>query len=153
MNLIPIKEWWTREDVKDDEEYMYIFTDNSRRTSGHAPINQDEWYYKFFSKFLKHPLCHGNSTQAVCRGLRNAFPISTVYAAGEQWSDGQLSIFKNIIDFEIRIIIKNSEKFKGIKYNNEYSFGNAKISRMKEAAPKCWEYLNSKLLEINIKND
>lgn len=148
MNIIPIKDWYVREAVKKDLDYIYIFTDNIGRTSGHIPIFEDSIYMRKFPHAKR-----GDSTQAIIRGLHNAFPISTVIDdKRRQWDDKYFSTFKSIIDTEIRDILDSLKMFKGIKYNNEMQFGNANISKLRFTAPKCWEYLNKKLLEIGIDN-
>lgn len=148
MNLIPIKEWYVRENVKEDKNYFYIFTDNAARTSGDIFITEDSWYMRRWPHAKR-----GNSTQAVIRGLNNSYPISTMWASGIQWNDDLLHIFKTILDREISDIILAFDIYKGCKYNNEMPFGDANISKMKYVAPKCWEYLNEQLLKINIKNN
>lgn len=154
MNIIPIDYWYNRKDVYDDWEYMYIFTDNLNRTSGNIPIIRYTHYTKKYGE--NRALYHGNSTQAVIRGLDNAYPISTMLTEKrDQFSDKNYNLFCINLDDEIKHIIKDYKelRFKGIKYNNEMPFGDANISKMKTSAPKCWSYLNEKLLEINIKNN
>lgn len=157
MNIVPIKEYYIRSEVEKDVSYGYIFTDNYQRSSGNIKVDRNSWYYKIFIKdLLKVDLFYGRKTQAVIRSLNNAFPITTmVDGFGTQWNDKLFDKYKITIDFEIELIKKGYEKFnfKGIKYNDERQFGDGAISKMKFSAPKCWEYLNEKLLEINIINN
>ena len=152
MKVLPIKEYYIRSEVEKDVDSIYLFTDNANRTSGRIPVDSNSWYYKMF-KNRKEDICYSLSTQALIRGLNNAYPISTMVKSGVQWNDDLFLIFTRIIDFEIKLILDNYSKFKCIKYNNEMPFGNANISQMNISAPKCWEYLNEKLLEINIINN
>ena len=92
-------------------------------------------------------------TQAVVRGLDNAFPITTMVDDNRtQWKDSQFEEYKTIIDDEINTIKEAQSKFKGIKFAAQMSFGQGKISNMKQSAPKIWNYLNEKLAEIGIDN-
>jgi hypothetical protein len=150
--LIPIFEFFNRINVKSDSEYIYLFTDNSLRTSGKNIIKVG-WYTNKYgqNKILKYP----TMTQAVIRGLENAYPITTtVDDKRTQWKDYMFDQYKLIIDDEIEQIINilKTEKYKGIKFSASMPFGKGKISNMKETSPKCWNYLNKKLTEIKIDN-
>jgi hypothetical protein len=129
-----------------------LFTDNSGRTSGKIPI-QDGWYKNKYgkNKILKYP----TMTQAVIRGLDNAYPITTtVDDKRTQWKDYMFEEYKSIIDDEIDQIINilKTEKYIGIKFSAIMTFGKGKISNMKETSPLCWNYLNTKLMKIKIDN-
>jgi protein involved in temperature-dependent protein secretion len=94
-------------------------------------------------------------TQAVIRGLENAYPITTMVDDHRtQWTDYKFGQYKVIIDDEIEQILNilRTGKYKGIKYSNMMTFGKGKISNMKETSPLCWEYLNIKLKKIKINN-
>jgi len=150
MNIIPISTYFERESVEQDREYIYLFTDNAGRTSGKIPI-QDGWYKGKYgkNKILKYP----TMTQAVIRGLDNAYPITTmVDDKRTQWKDCMFSEYKSIVDDEIEQILKNLNIYKGIKFSSVMPFGKGKISNMKESSPLCWDYLNIKLMEIKINN-
>jgi len=134
-----------------DKDYMYLFTDNSKRTSGKNKIKINSWYFKKYNKgdFLYYP----TMTQALIRGLDNAYPITTmVDSKRTQWTDDLFEQYKIIIDDEINQIKKNLYKYKGIKYSGYKPFGVGNYSNMKKYSPLLWDYLNNKLLEINIFN-
>lgn len=147
---IPLYNNYSRQSVTADKDYIYLFTDNAARSSGRNPIDPNSWYVKKYGQ--------GNypgMTQAVIRGLGNAYPITTmVNDQRTQWDDSKLEQYKQIIDTEIQDI-KNalqSGKYKGVKFAAQMPFGKGQISNMKLAAPKVWEYMNSKLREIGIEN-
>ena len=76
VNYLPVEKnlsKWTREDVENDPETLYIFTDNIDRDSGKTLINPNSRYAKKYGKNKHYP----TRTQAVIRGLDNAMPIST----------------------------------------------------------------------------
>jgi hypothetical protein len=153
ITTIPLDETqrFTRESVEKDNEYIYLFTDNANRTSGNNLVDPNSWYADAYGKNSKFP----TKTQAVIRGLNNAFPITTmVDEQRTQWTDDKFNAFTKEIDHEIRQIQESilDEGFKGIKFSAEMSFGKGAISNMKNTAPKCWNYLNTKLAEIGIDN-
>jgi len=140
---------YTRQSVENDVNTMYLFTDNAGRTSGSNSINPNSWYADAYGKNKKFP----TMTQAVIRGLNNAYPITTMIDDKRtQWTDDKFEQYKAIIDDEINQIKENLSKFKGIKFASQNPFGKGKISNMKETAPKIWKYLNEKLAEIGIDN-
>lgn len=148
INSIALTKPFSRESVTDDSDYIYLFTDNAKRTSGSNTITANSWYVKKYGR-QNFP----GSTQAVIRGLDNAFPITTmVDNKRTQWNDKYFDKYKKIIDDEIATIKSQLPKFKGIKYSSAMQFGAGKISNMKNTAPKVWAYLNKKLLEIGIDN-
>lgn len=156
MNMQGVKYYFTRELVENNLDTLFIFTDNSQRSSGYNEIDKNSYYYNTYNitsslRILYYP----NSTQACIRSLDNAFPISTmVDGKGRQWDDSFLTFetFKSVINFEFSILVFNSTRFKSIVYNDIDAFGDGNISKMRKVAPKCWEYLNKKLLEIGIDN-
>jgi exodeoxyribonuclease-5 len=142
---------FTRESVTKDNEYAYLFTDNAARTSGPNLVGPTGWYASTYGTDKKFP----GKTQAVIRGLANAFPITTmVDDKRTQWTDEKFDEFKKEIDREIRRIKSfiGEGYFKGVKFSAEKPFGKGEISNMKDTAPKIWEYLNTKLAEIGIDN-
>ena len=152
IEIIPLTTFFIRESVEKDTDYIYLFTDNSNRTSGKNLI-QDGWYKTKYgvNKFLRYP----TMTQAVIRGLENVYPITTmVDEYRTQWKDYNFNQYKLIIDDEIDQILNilRTGKYKGIKYSAVMPFGKGKISNMKESSPLCWEYLNIKLNRIKINN-
>lgn len=152
IKIIPLTIVFYRNLVENDKEYIYLFTDNSNRTSGKILI-QDGWYKTKYgkNKVLKHP----TMTQAVIRGLDNSYPITTtVDDKRTQWKDYMFDKYKSIVDDEIQQILNvlKSGKYKGIKFSSSNPFGKGKISNMKETSPKCWNYLNIQLKKIKIDN-
>jgi hypothetical protein len=150
-NVIPLNESqrFTRQSVSQDTDYIYLFTDNAQRTSGNNLISDSSRYSAIFGLGKKYP----GMTQAVIRGLNNAFPITTmVDDKRTQWTDDKFEDFKTEIDSEIKLIKNNLKDFKGIKFSAEMPFGKGVISNMKDSAPKIWNYLNIKLAEIGINN-
>ena len=157
VKIIPLNksQRFTRESVEKDTEYMYLFTDNAKRTSGRNSIKKDGMYAVVYNKDAKYP----TMTQAVIRGLDNAYPITTMVDDNRtQWTDAKFEEYKNIIDLEIDHIKGDLESgaFKGIKFSAQKPFGvkvtDKDISDMKKTAPKIWNYLNIKLFEIGIDN-
>jgi len=149
IKTIPLKTNFSRQSVSNDSEYIYLFTDNAKRTSGSFSIPDESRYSAIYGQGLKYP----GMTQAVIRGLNNAFPITTMIDDKRtQWTDNRFNEYKEIIDSEIEIIKNNISNFKGIKFAAQMPFGKGQISNMKQTAPKIFEYMNKKLLEIGIDN-
>src|SRR5690606_38225301 len=93
-------------------------------------------------------------TQAVIRGLENAFPITTMVDQNRtQWTDDRFDEYKAIIDDEIDTIRKALPNYKGLKFSAQRLFGMGQYSNMAESAPNIWAYLNEKLEEIGIDNN
>ena len=155
----PVTTPWTRNSVKQDTDNIYIFTDNTDRTSGKGEIPEDSWYSKKYGKGLKYP----SMTQAVIRGLDNVRPISTMKHIGSmadakagrtQWQDTaeDLALFKETIDAEVADILEAVAGGKGLMYSRggvSDRIGQGKISKL--PAPH-QEYLDTKLLELGIDN-
>lgn len=156
------KDKYTRSEVEKDTNSLYIFTDNTDRTSNvtNSNIKSDSKYAKLFGS-NKNVLSYGtenNPTSAVIRGLDNAFPISTMkYYRGvrnqtieqARWNDSDFNEFKSVIDVEFDVI---SNELKSNNYKNIVFPGsidglfNSKIANIsKERTPKLYEYLNNKL--------
>jgi len=151
LNTIPLTENFSRSSVQNDPNYMYLFTDNAKRTSGKLKIEANSWYRQKYAK--SESLNFPSMTQAVIRGLNNAFPITTMVDDNRtQWTDSRFEEYKTIIDDEINQIKEKLSSFKGIKFAAQMPFGQGKISNMKQSAPKIWNYLNTKLAEIGIDN-
>jgi len=151
--MIPIIDtyFYNRSEVEADKNSLYIFTDNTDRTSGRNFIDKNSWYYKKYSRNFK--LCYPNQTSAVIRGLNNAYPISTQkeYLAKRReagrWFDFHFDIFKDIIDEEVNDIITALDSG---KYNKLYipkgGFFNRTISMINEQrTPKIYRYLLNSL--------
>ena len=150
VKVIALTSNFTRDSVKKDSDYIYLFTDNAKRTSGSNKIKPN-WYTDKYGIEGNYP----TMTQAIIRGLENAFPITTMMDDNRtQWTDDKFEEFKQIIDSEISEIkdsIKDGD-FKGVKFAAQMPFGKGNISNMKDSAPKIWNYLNTKLAEIGIDN-
>ena len=158
------EKFYNRTDVMDDPDYLYIFTDNTDRTSGGEEID-DGWYAKKYGKggygTVKNP------TSAVIRGLPNAAPISTMkwfYKVHEgetirssRWTDDDFEEFKTVIDDEIEDIKKlwREGNFKGIKLPKGGVMTKIGVGKDKRIAqlnirrvPKLYEYLSRKMAEL-----
>lgn len=156
---------WTRDEVENDPRTLYIFTDNTDRTSGGEEIG-DGWYAEKYGKGGFGTV--NNPTSAVIRGLPNAAPISTmkwfyrehgVSVAQARWTDSDLEEFKKVIDDEIEQIKKlwDSGNFDSIELPKNGILGKSikehkdrNISRLTATrTPKLYQYLNKKLQELS----
>lgn len=151
---------WTRDEVENDPRTLYIFTDNTDRTSGGEEIG-DGWYAEKYGKGGLGTV--NNPTSAVIRGLPNAAPISTmkwfyrehgVSVEQARWTDSDLEEFKEVIDDEIEQIkqLWDSGNFDSIELPQNGIFGKSiksdrGISRLR--TPKLYQYLNKKLQELS----
>lgn len=156
---------WTRDEVENDPRTLYIFTDNTDRTSGGEEIG-DGWYAEKYGKGGFGTV--NNPTSAVIRGLPNAAPISTmkwfyrehgVSVEQARWTDSDLEEFKEVIDDEIEQIkqLWDSGNFNSIELPHNGIFGKSiksdkdrSISRLTATrTPKLYQYLNKKLQELS----
>lgn len=156
---------WTRDEVENDPRTLYIFTDNTDRTSGGEEIG-DGWYAEKYGKGGFGTV--NNPTSAVIRGLPNAAPISTmkwfyrehgVSVEQARWTDSDLEEFKEVIDDEIEQIkqLWDSGNFNSIELPQNGIFGKSiKSDRGRSIArltatrtPKLYQYLNKKLQELS----
>ena len=156
---------WTRDEVENDPKTLYIFTDNTDRTSGGEEIG-DGWYAEKYGKGGFGTV--NNPTSAVIRGLPNAAPISTmkwfyrehgVSVEQARWTDSDLEEFKEVIDDEIEQIkqLWDSGNFNSIELPQNGIFGKSiKSDRGRSIArltatrtPKLYQYLNKKLQELS----
>lgn len=156
---------WTRDEVESDSRTLYIFTDNTDRTSGGEEIG-DGWYAEKYGKGGFGTI--NNPTSAVIRGLPNAAPISTmkwfyrehgVSVEQARWTDSDLEEFKEVIDDEIEQIkqLWDSGNFDSIELPQNGIFGKSiksdkdrGISRLTATrTPKLYQYLNKKLQELS----
>ena len=156
---------WTRDEVENDTRTLYIFTDNTDRTSGGEEIG-DGWYAEKYGKGGFGTV--NNPTSAVIRGLPNAAPISTmkwfykehgVSVEQARWTDSDLKEFKEVIDDEIEQIkqLWDSGNFDSIELPQNGIFGKSiksdkdrSISRLTATrTPKLYQYLNKKLQELS----
>lgn len=145
---------YTRDFAKEHPESLFIFTDNTDRSSG-PPMNiidPDSWYAKKYGQGLKYP----NITTAQVRGLNNCYPISTqrwyhkgAKGANGRWHDSDFDIFKQIVDDEVNDIFKalRSGKYRQVIFCSEIINGH--ISQItKERTPKLYAYLVNKIKTI-----
>ena len=160
------EKFYTRADVMDNPDILYIFTDNTDRTSGGNEID-DGWYAQKYGKGGYGSV--QNPTSAIIRGLPNAAPISTMkwfYKLHEgisfdeaRWHDEEFDEFKKVIDAEIEDIKKlwREGNFKGIRLpkggltsrlevgKRDRRFAAFNINRV----PKLYAYLNKKMAELS----
>lgn len=145
-------EKWTRAEVEKDTDWLYIFTDNTARTSG---SNRGDELSLYGITFVSpYGFCYPWKTQAVIRGLDNSCPITTmVNQSGKQWTDDRKVEYASILQKELEYIklrLKNGN-FKGIIFAPR-EFGNGEISNMKDSAPHCFAMLGWVLSKIGITN-
>lgn len=150
---------YNRQEAINNPRTLYIFTDNTDRTSGGKVIS-DGWYK---TKYGNGGFgSENNPTTAVLRGLDNAAPISTMKyfyrnhpnmsVNQARWTDNDFTIFKETIDAEIEDIkfLWDSGDFDNITVPSGDGFFNSKIANIsKQRTPKLYEYLRSKLIELN----
>jgi hypothetical protein len=145
---------WTRESAEKDTNTLYIFTDNTDRTSGSKVIDSNSPYAKKYGKGKHYP----TQTQAVIRGLPNAMPISTQHwyhegAKGKtgRWTDDYIEEFKKVITNEIEDIKKEwlSGKYSKIAFGGRDGLFNGAISEItKDRTPKIYDFLQLKYNEL-----
>lgn len=146
---------WTRQEVSDNTDVLYVFGDNTNRTSGSNPISNDSKYARTYGLGKMFP----NTTAAIIRGMDNAMPVSTQHwydpttgrtrDAG-RWNDSDIDDFKKIIDAEFQAI---KDEWDTGKYRKIYlpSTGlfNGKISQITEArTPVLFKYLYDKTVDL-----
>ena len=149
-------ELFTREQVKNDPDTMYLFTDNTDRTSSsnatESNVDKDSWYYKKYSPNNERIISYGtdkNPTSALFRGLPNAYPISTMKKFGINWTEEDYDLFVSVINDEISEIKKSSLLFKNL-HIGKYRIGQGGL---KAKLPiKLQTYLDEKLKSIGIDN-
>lgn len=154
---------YSRTVAKNNPKNLYIFTDNTDRTSydraatGKKASETKGWYYQKYGRDE-----HGsdtNPTTAVLRGLNNAAPISTMkwfYKAhpGEtidssRWKDSDIEEFKNVINDEIEQIkeLWRSGEFERIILPRGDGFFNSNIAKISPNS-EIGKYLKYKLDEL-----
>lgn len=159
--FITAKNKWTREIASKDKKTLYVFTDNTDRTSGSNKVAATSRYGKKYGgrKILTYP----NTTSAVIRGLENAFPLSTQKkfsqgnTAAGQWQDSDLSEFRRVISDEINDIIEafESGEYRRVVLPMGGVFDGPISGITKERTPKLYreltkqmEYLQDSINEI-----
>lgn len=146
---------WTRQEVNDNPDILYVFGDNTNRTSGNNPISNDSKYAKSYGPGKMFP----NTTAAIIRGLDNALPVSTQHwydpatnrtrEAG-QWHDSDIEEFKKVIDAEFQAIKDewDTGRYKKI-YLPSTGLANGNISQITEQrTPQLYKYLFNKTVEL-----
>lgn len=146
---------WTRQEVNDNPDVLYIFGDNTNRTSGNNLISNDSKYARTYGLGKMFP----NTTAAVIRGMDNAMPVSTQHwydpttgrtrDAG-RWNDSDIEDFKKVIDAEFQAI---KDEWDTGKYRKIYlpstGLSNGKISQITEArTPVLFKYLYDKTADL-----
>ena len=146
---------WTRQEVNDNPDVLYVFGDNTNRTSGNNPISDDSKYARTYGLGKMFP----NATAAVIRGMDNAMPVSTQHwydpttgrtrDAG-RWNDSDIDDFKKVIDAEFQAI---KDEWDTGKYRKIYlpstGLSNGKISQITEArTPVLFKYLYDKTADL-----
>lgn len=146
---------WTRQEVNDNPDVLYVFGDNTNRTSGSNPISDDSKYARTYGLGKMSP----NATAAIIRGMDNAMPVSTQHwydpttgrtrDAG-RWNDSDIDDFKKVIDAEFQAI---KDEWDTGKYRKIYlpstGLSNGKISQITEArTPVLFKYLYDKTADL-----
>ena len=152
----------SRQEAIDNPNILYIFTDNTNRTSGRNVIDRNSPYYKKYGDG-QSDLYYPDSTRAVLRGLPNAFPISTqryydiargLTGKNGRWTNESLEEFKKIVDAEIDEIVQYSSKYDKIIISGTNLFG-GKISDINEEGDRSeiFKYLQKKLEDLYLSVD
>lgn len=146
---------WTRQEVNDNPDVLFVFGDNTNRTSGNNPISNDSKYARTYGLGKMFP----NATAAIIRGMDNAMPVSTQHwydpttgrtkDAG-RWNDSDIEEFKKVIDAEFQAI---KDEWDTGKYRKIYlpstGLSNGKISQITEArTPVLFKYLYDKTADL-----
>lgn len=146
---------WTRQEVSDNPDVLFVFGDNTNRTSGNNLISNDSKYARTYGLGKMFP----NATAAVIRGIDNAMPVSTQHwydpttgrtrDAG-RWNDSDIEEFKKVIDAEFQAI---KDEWDTGKYRKIYlpstGLSNGKISQITEArTPELFKYLYDKTADL-----
>lgn len=146
---------WTRQEVNDNPDVLFVFGDNTNRTSGSNPISNDSKYARTYGLGKMFP----NATAAIIRGMDNAMPVSTQHwydpATGRtkdtgRWNDSDIEEFKKVIDAEFQAI---KDEWDTGKYRKIYlpstGLSNGKISQITEArTPELFKYLYNKTADL-----
>ena len=157
---------YTRELVTNNPRTLYIFTDNTDRTSFGNQI-ESGWYYEKYH--TGYPIGWGtdrNPTSAIIRGLENTAPISTMkwfYKAHKesntfktrykaQWTDSDIKQFETVVSDEISNIKRmwDSGNFDNVVFPkagpNGDSFLDSSIAQItKQRTPLLYNYLKQQI--------
>lgn len=146
---------WTRQEVNDNPDVLFVFGDNTNRTSGNNPISNDSKYARAYGLGKMFP----NATAAIIRGMDNAMPVSTQHwydpSTGRtrdagRWNDSDIEDFKKVIDAEFQAIKYewDTGKYRKI-YLPSTGLSNGKISQITEArTPVLFKYLYDKTADL-----
>lgn len=154
---------YSRESVENDPKTLYIFTDNTDRTSGGVQYG-DGWYKQKYGAggFGSY----SNPTTAQIRGLDNAAPISTMrYMYSKhgfthpgkdpnslaRWHDSDFEEFKKVFDDEIAQIkaLWDTGRFeKIVSPQGDGFFGSRLTDLSKARTPKIYEYMNQEFEKL-----
>lgn len=147
---------WSRAEVIQNPNILYVFTDNTDRDSGSGRIPDDSWYSKKYGKGHHFP----TMTAAVIRGLDNARPISTqrwyhqgAKGATGRWTDADVNEFKSTIREELQEIINtfNTGKYDTIMFPDGDGLFNTRISNItKDRTPQLYQALGELLHEFGL---
>ena len=154
----------TRAQAMKNPKTLYIFTDNTNRTSGKTEIDPESWYSQKYRKTV--PLRYPAVTSAKLRGLDNARPISTQHwydqIAGKtgkngRWNDSDFAEFKKVIDEEIQDIKEAWDSGQYEKVVIATPNGVLRVKGMqndhsgmyRERVPKLFDYLMFKMKELD----
>ena len=160
FEIVSAKKPYNRAEVSEDSSTLYIFTDNTDRTSGTNP-NVGGWYAAKYGSGLSYGSAN-NPTTAVIRGLDNAYPISTmkwfyrkhnVSVNDARWTDDDIEEFKKVIDDELSDIKDaiTREGYTKVVIPAGDGFFNSKIANISEVrTPKLYAYLKEKVAELNV---
>lgn len=146
---------WTRQEVNDNPDVLYVFGDNTNRTSGSNHISNDSKYARAYGLGKMFP----NATAAIIRGMDNAMPVSTQHwydpSTGRtrdagRWNDSDIEDFKKVIDAEFQAI---KDEWDTGKYRKIYlpstGLSNGKISQITETrTPVLFKYLYDKTADL-----
>ena len=151
MKVIRAEKFYNRQDVEQDKESMYIFTDNTDRDSGKSLIPNDSWYSTKYGEGKHYP----KVTTALIRGLENAYPITTQHWYNPEhkgltgrWNDEDIEEFKKVIDDDFDEIYKHAKEFKQIIFPFQGIF-NSKISNISDSrTPILKKYLMEKCMTL-----
>lgn len=148
----------TRNIVKSNSDTLYIFTDNTDRSSGRTEITSG-WYKEKYGKD-KH-IFYPFVTTAQLRGLDNAFPISTQHyyhgcykGVNGRWNEEDYDTFVSVLDEEVKDIndVLESGKYKEVVFCSKFVEG--KISNITlERTPKLYKKILLYISEIIEKCD
>lgn len=165
---------YSRQLVEDDPRTLYIFTDNTERTSHGKPVGEGWYRDKYQTEGVE--LGYGtdrNPTTAIIRGLDNAAPISTVkwfyrnHMEGTDkkaelkareislWTDADYNTVEAVLDDEINDIklLWDSGDFDKVVFPRQNEGGdgiiNGKISKIdKQRTPRLYNLFQSKIKEL-----